>query len=80
MSRSTVAGILGEAEPRVLDAERVGHALAVLVVVARAVERHRAVGAGGLARLEHALGVMPISVAISAGVGARPSSRGPSSP
>ena len=48
-------GVLGEAEARVLDAHRVGDAVAVLVVVARAVERDRPVGARRLARLEHAL-------------------------
>ena len=47
--------VLGLAEARVLDPERGADAVAVLVVVARAVERDRAVGAGGLARLEHLL-------------------------
>ena len=47
--------VLGLAEPRVLDPERDPEAVAVLVVVARAVERDRAVRAGGLARLEQLL-------------------------
>ena len=56
ISRSTVAASSASAEAGVLAAERVGDALALLVVVARAVERDGAVGAGGLARLEHLLG------------------------
>src|SRR4051812_31361899 len=48
--------VLRDGEPRVLDAVDGPDALAgLLVLLARAVERHRAVGAGGLARLQYVL-------------------------
>ena len=72
--------VLGVAEAGVLDAEGDADAVAVLVVLARAVERDRAVGAGGLARLEHLLErARRARWAISPGVAARPSSRASSS-
>src|ERR1044072_3162430 len=43
-------GVLGEAEARILDAERLGHPLAVIVVVAWSVERDGTGGAGRPAR------------------------------
>ena len=71
-------GVLGEREARVLDAERVGDAVALLVVlVARAVERDGAVGAGGLARLEHLLGGGADRARRSRPASARGRARGP---
>src|SRR3954454_748126 len=47
--------VLGHREARILDAVGRAEAVALLVLLARAVERDRAVGAGRLARLEHLL-------------------------
>ena len=49
-------GVLGDGEAVVLGAERVDELALLVVVVAGPVERDGAVGAGGLARLEHLLG------------------------
>src|ERR671915_1675737 len=47
--------VLGDAEAGILGAHRLGHAVAVLVVVARAVEGDGAIRPRGLARLQHLL-------------------------
>ena len=67
-------GLVGQVVPGVLDADEVGQVVARLGVIARAVERDCSVGAGGPGASGTCSVRTLICLAISSGVGTRPSS------